>query len=81
MSDLVEENKRLKQEIEKLKKKLKKYTNPKRNKKYYRNNKQKCIDRSNKRLKNLPKEKLREYRRNAYLKRKKKKELETQEQQ
>jgi hypothetical protein len=55
MSDLEEENKRLKQEIKELKKKLKKYTNPGRNKKYYQNNKKKCIERSNKRLKNLPK--------------------------
>ena len=65
MSDLEQENTRLKLEIKEVKKenkelknKLKKYSNPDRNKKYYKNNKEKCIRKSNERLKNLPKEKL-----------------------
>ena len=80
MSDLEQVNTKLKLEIkevkkenEELKNKLKKYSNPDRNKKYYKNNKEKCIKKSNERLKNLPKEKLQEYRKRAYLKMKKKK--------
>ena len=76
MSDLEQlklENEQLKEEIEVLRNKLKKYSNPDRNKKYYKNNKEKCIKKSNERLKNLPKEKLQEYRKRAYLKMKEKK--------
>jgi hypothetical protein len=68
-SQLIE---KLKLEIQELKEKLKKYTNPKRNKKFYENNKEEIIKKSNDRLKNLPNEKLQEYRRRAYIKLKEK---------
>jgi hypothetical protein len=61
---------KLKSEIQELKEKLKKYTNPERNKKFYENNKEEMIKKSNDRLKNLPNEKLQEYRHRAYVKRK-----------
>ena len=61
---------KLKSEIQELKEKLKKYTNPERNKKFYENNKEEMIKKSNDRLKNLPNEKLQEYRHTAYVKRK-----------
>jgi len=61
---------KLKSEIQELKEKLKKYTNPERNKKFYENNKEEMIKKSNDRLKNLPTEKLQEYRHRAYVKRK-----------
>ena len=71
--------KKLKLEIEKiklennnLKDHLKKYTNPEKNKRFYQKNKDKIIKKANERLANLPKEKLQEYRRRAYLKRKEK---------
>ncbi len=72
---VLEENKQLKERIFELEEKLKKYTNPNRNKKYYENNKDKFIKTSNKRLEQLKEinpDKLKEYRRNAYLKRKEK---------
>ena len=68
-SQLIE---KLKLEIQELKDKLKKYTNPERNKKFYENNKEEIIKKSNDRLKNLPNEKLQEYRHRAYIKRKEK---------
>jgi len=68
-SQLIE---KLKLEIQELKEKLKKYTNPKRNKKFYENKKEEIIKKSNDRLKNLPNEKLQEYRRRAYIKLKEK---------
>ena len=61
---------KLKSEIQELKEKLKKYTNPERNKKFYENNKEEIIKKSNDRLKNLTNEKLQEYRHRAYVKRK-----------
>lgn len=61
---------KLKLEIQELKEKLKKYTNPERNKKFYENNKEEIIKKSNDRLKNLSNEKLQEYRHRAYVKRK-----------
>jgi regulator of replication initiation timing len=67
------ENAELQLENDKLKNQLKKYTNPARSKRYYKNHKDECIKKSNERLKNLPKEKLQEYRRRAYLKMKEKK--------
>ena len=74
MTDLEIEQKniieKLKSEIQELKEKLKKYTNPERNKKFYENNKEEMIKKSNDRLKNLPNEKLQEYRHRAYVKRK-----------
>ena len=72
---VLEENEKLKQRVSELEEKLKLYTNPDRNKKYYENNKDKFIESSNKRLENLKEtnpDKLKEYRRNAYLKRKEK---------
>jgi hypothetical protein len=72
---ILEENKQLKLLVEELQEKLKRYTNPDRNKKYYENNKEKFIQNSNDRLKNLKEsnpDKLKEYRKNAYLKRKEK---------
>ena len=72
---ILEENKKLKQRVIELEEKLKLYTNPERNKKYYENNKDKFIESSNKRLEKLKEtnpDKLKEYRRNAYLKRKEK---------
>ena len=63
---------KLKSEIQELKEKVKKYTNPERNKKFYENNKEEIIKKSNDRLKNLPNEKLQEYRRRAYIKLKEK---------
>jgi hypothetical protein len=72
---ILEENKQLKIQLEELQEKLKLYTNPERNKKYYENNKDKFIETSNKRLELLKEtnpDKLKEYRRNAYLKRKEK---------
>jgi len=78
----MEEIDKLKLEIEDLKnknneleEKLKSYTNPDRNKKYYENNKDKFIESSNKRLEKLKEtnpDKLKEYRQRAYLKRKEK---------
>jgi len=83
MTDTELINKELKLEIDKLKseneilkKKLKKYTNPARNKKFYQTNKDKIIKKANERLKNLPKKKIQEYNRRAYLKRKEKKRKE-----
>ena len=72
---ILEENEKLKQLVEELQDKLCKYTNPERNKKYYENNKDKFIENSNKRLEKLKEtnpDKLKEYRKNAYLKRKEK---------
>jgi hypothetical protein len=69
---VLEENKQLKVLVEELQEKLKKYTNPNRNKKYYENNKDKFIQNANDRLQKLKEtnpEKLKEYRRTAYLKR------------
>lgn len=75
INSVLEENERLKKLVEELQEKLSKYTNPERNKKYYENNKDKFIENSNKRLEQLKEtnpDKLKEYRRNAYLKRKEK---------
>jgi hypothetical protein len=72
---IIKENQELKSLVAELQDKLQKYTNPNRNKKYYENNKDKFIKKSNNRLQNLKQinpDKLKEYRRNAYLKRKEK---------
>ena len=72
---VLEENKQLKQQVEELQEKLKKYTNPLAHQVFYEKNKEKIIKNSNERLKKLKEtdpEKLKEYRRNAYLKRKEK---------
>ena len=70
---ILEENKQLKQRIFELEEKLKKYTNPNAHKAFYEKNKEKIIKESSERLKKLTEtnpEKIKEYRRNAYLKRK-----------
>ena len=75
IQEIIKENQELKVLVTELQEKLKKYTNPDRNKKYYENNKEKFIQNGNDRLKDLKQsnpEKLKEYRRNAYLKRKEK---------
>ena len=72
VKELKSEIDKLKSENKTLKEKLKKYTNPERNKKFYQNNNEKVIKKANERIKNLPKEKRREYARRAYLKRKEK---------
>jgi hypothetical protein len=72
---ILEENKQLKFLVEELQEKLKKYTNPESCQKFYEKNKEKIIQTSNERLKKLKEinpDKLKEYRRNAYLKRKEK---------
>ena len=66
INELKEEIKKLKLENEELKKRLKKYTNPERNKRYYQKNKEKVIKKANERLKHLPKEKIQEYSKRAY---------------
>ena len=71
---LINENKELKDEVEKLKKELYKYSHSQ--KEYYENNKNNIMSKSNERLKKLAKEnpdKIKEYRRKAYLKQKEKK--------
>ena len=72
---VLEENKQLKERIIELEEKLKKYTNPAAHKAFYEKNKEKIIKKSGERLKKLTEsnpEKIKEYRRNAYLKRKEK---------
>jgi len=87
MNDIIIENKLLKEENENLKleifelnEKLKKYTNSQGHKKYYEKNKNIVIEKSKTYLQKLKEEnpeKLKEYRKTAYLNRKnKKKELE-----
>ena len=72
---LIEENKLLKEKINELTKHLKKYTAPQRNKKFYENHKEEIIKKvmeykeKNKDKKQDP-EKIKEYNRRAYLKRK-----------
>ena len=74
---LIEENKVLKEKINELTEHLKKYTAPPRNKKFYENHKEKIIKKvmeykeKNKDKKQDP-EKIKEYNRRAYLKRKEK---------
>ena len=74
---LVEKNKLLKEKINELTEHLKKYTAPQRNKKFYENHKEEIIKKvmeykeKNKDKKQDP-EKIKEYNRRAYLKRKQK---------
>ena len=72
---ILDENKNLKQRVTELEEKLCKYSNPESCQKFYEKNKEKIIQNSNQRLQKLKQEnpeKLKEYRRNAYLKRKEK---------
>lgn len=67
--------KELEAEIVSLKDRLSKYTQGKNHKRYYEKNKEKIMENSAKRLKNLKKtnpEKIKEYARRAYLKKKEK---------
>jgi hypothetical protein len=73
MDNILEENKRLKEENALLKEKLDKYINHHKN--YYENNKEIINEKAKERLKKIAEEnpdKIKEYRRNAYLKRKEK---------
>jgi cell division septum initiation protein DivIVA len=73
---LIEENEKLKLEIDELNEKLKKYTNSQGHKKYYEKNKNIVMEKSKSYLQKLKEEnpdKLKEYRKTAYLNRKNKK--------
>jgi hypothetical protein len=75
MEELIEENKLLKLKNSELEEKLKKYTNSEGHKRYYEKNKQKVIDDSANYLKNLKEnnpDKIKEYAKRAYLKKKEK---------
>ncbi len=75
IDDIVEENKLLKAKNIELEEKLKKYTNSTGHKKYYENNKEKVMEKGAKYLQKLKEDnpdKLKEYRRKAYLNRKEK---------
>ena len=65
---LEEENNKLKLELEETKEHLKKYTAPKRNKKYYENNKEELLNKM--KMNPIPSDKRKEYNKNYYLKRK-----------
>jgi len=75
INSVLEENERLKQRISELEERLKNYSNPPAHKAFYEKNKEKIIKESSERLKKLAEsnpEKIKEYRRTAYLKRKEK---------
>jgi len=80
MTSQEEEIKQLKQKNIELEEKLKKYTNSEGHKRYYEKNKELVIQKSNERkelLKETNPEKIKEYARRAYLKRKEKLKKET----
>jgi len=70
----------LKKRVEELEERLKAYTNPVRNKKYYEKNKEQIIEKTKEYNKNhkrvIDPEKIKEYNRKAYLKRKEKSQTE-----
>jgi hypothetical protein len=68
ISILQEENDKLKSELEETKEHLKKYTAPKRNKKYYENNKEELLNKM--KINPISSDKKKEYNKNYYLKRK-----------
>ena len=73
--DKDEKIKKLEDEVNILREKLKKYTNGDNNKRFYEKNKEMINQKATERLKKLAEEnpeKLKEYRKNAYLKRKEK---------
>ena len=75
--EIIQENNKLKEENSLLKEKLEKYISQHKN--YYENNKEIVNEKAKLRLKKLSKEnpdKIKEYRRNAYLKRKDKLKIE-----
>lgn len=74
MEELTQENLELKNKIIELEEKLKKYSNPKRNKTFYENHKEEIKKMTREYRKNLDKDKIKEYNRRAYLKRKEKNE-------
>lgn len=74
MDELIKENKGLKEEVEKLKKQLENYNNSR--KLYYEKNKEIIKEKAKEGLKRIAEEnpdKIKEYRRKAYLKQKEKK--------
>ena len=75
INEVLEENEKLKERISELEEKLKNYSNPPAHKAFYEKNKEKIIKESGERLKKLAEsnpDKIKEYRRTAYLKRKEK---------
>jgi hypothetical protein len=75
MEELYQENQRLLLRIKELEEHLKKYTNSDGHRRYYEKNKEKVIINANNYLKRLAEEnpdKIKEYRKRAYLKRKEK---------
>jgi len=82
IDEIINENNLLKQHVNELEERLKKYTSGKNHKKYYEKNKEKVIEDGAKYLKNLKEqypEKIKEYARRAYLKRKEKLQIEKDE--
>ena len=76
MDELIKENQNLRNEVDKLKKELYKYSHSQ--KEYYENNKNEVIKKSNERLQKITQEnpdKIKQYRINSYLKQKEKKKL------
>jgi hypothetical protein len=69
----------LQKEVELLTEHLKKYTAPSRNKKYYENHKEERLDYSKAYMKGLDPEKIKEYNKRAYQKRKQKNQKEENE--
>ena len=82
MDELINENNMLKQKVTELEERLKKYTRGKNHKKYYEKNKEMVMKNGANYLQKLKEEnpdKLKEYRRRAYLKRKEKLQKEKNE--
>ena len=82
MDEVIEENKMLKNKVIELEERLQKYTNSIGHKKYYNKNKEKVMENGANYLHKLKEEnpdKLKEYRRRAYLKRKEKLQKEKDE--
>jgi hypothetical protein len=82
IDEIMNENETLKQRVNDLEERLKKYTSGKNHKKYYEKNKEKVMENGANYLHKLKEEnpdKLKEYRRRAYLKRKEKLEKEKNE--
>jgi hypothetical protein len=82
MDEVIEENKMLKEKVIELEERLQKYTNSIGHKKYYNKNKEKVMENGANYLHKLKEEnpdKLKEYRRRAYLKRKEKLQKEKDE--
>ena len=73
MEELTQENLELKNKIIELEEKLKKYSKTKRKKTFYENHKEEIKKMTSEYRKNLDKDKIKEYNRRAYLKRKEKK--------